>query len=569
MMKKNSSSQRESTVQVLGEEKEVMSLKPEPIGPIPQETARVAKAACPNSSTFIKMRDTLGVLFQDEMFADLFPNDGQPALAPWRLALVTIMQFAEGLSDRQAAEAVRTHIDWKYALGLELEDEGFDFSVLCEFRARLIEGHAEYLLFEAMLIYLKHQGLVKAGGRQRTDATHVLAAVRATNRVVCVGETLRAALNTLAEVEPEWLHSFAPDEWYERYAHRIEEYRLPKGKEKRTAVVETMGTDGYALLDAIFSTPEMNWLRHVSAVETLRRVWVQQFELVDGQARFRADDSIPPPAKMICSPYDVQATYGRKLTTWWVGYKVHLTESCDAGVPRLITHVETSRAGHGDVDVTPVIHQGLKEKELLPTEHLTDTNYAEAKQFVQSRQEYGIDLIAPTRADHKWQGKEKQGFDASSFHIDWDAQKATCPAGQQSASWTPAIDRYDNQVIKIKFSMKACKPCPLKAHCTKAPRRTISVRIQEHHEALQQARARQKDAAFWEKYRARSGIEGTISQGVRAFGMRRSRYRGMEKTHLQHLIIATTINLVRVLAWSEGKPLAKTRTSRFAALAAY
>jgi transposase len=208
-----------------GEEKEVMSLKPESIGPIPQDTARVAKAACPNGSTFIKMRDVLGVLFEDTMFVNLFPQDGQPALAPWRLALVTLMQFAEGLPDRQAAEAVRTRIDWKYALGLELEDKGFDFSVLCEFRARLIEGNAEYLLFEAMLTTLKQQDLIKAGGRQRTDATHVLAAVRAINRVVCVGETLRAALNTLAEVAPEWLRSFAPDEWYERYAHRIEEYR--------------------------------------------------------------------------------------------------------------------------------------------------------------------------------------------------------------------------------------------------------------------------------------------------------------------------------------------------------
>lgn len=544
-----------------------MSLKPEPIGPIPQETARVAKAACPKGSTFIQMRDVLGVLFEDSMFVKLFPPDGQPALAPWRLALVTLMQFAEGLSDRQAAEAVRTRIDWKYALGLELEDEGFDFSVLCEFRARLIEGHAESLLFEAMLTYLKQHGLIKAGGRQRTDATHVLAAVRATNRVVCVGETLRAALNALAEVAPEWLRSFAPDEWYERYAHRIEEYRLPKGKEKRTAVVETIGADGSALLDAIGSTPELHWLQQVPAVEILRRVWVQQFEVVDGKRRFREDDSIPPPAKMICSPYDVEATYGRKLTTWWVGYKVHLTESCDEDAPRLITHVETSRAGNGDVDVTPVIHEALKEQNLLPTEHLTDTNYAEAKQFVQSRQQYGIDLIAPTRADHKWQGQAKQGFDASSFQIDWQAQQVRCPAGQQSASWTPAVDRYDNQVIKIKFSMKDCKPCPLKAQCTVAPRRTISVRVQPHHEALQRARARQKEASFWEKYRARSGIEGTISQGVRAFDMRRSRYRGMEKTHLQHVIIATAINVVRVLAWSEGKPLAKTRTSRFAALA--
>ena len=544
-----------------------MSLKPEPICPVPQETARVAKAAFPNSSTFIKMRDELGVLFQDEMFAALFPKVGQPALAAWRLALVTIMQFAEGLSDRQAANAVRGHLDWKYALSLELEDSGFDFSVLSEFRSRLIVGNAEYLLFETMLTCFKQRGLIKAGGRQRTDATHVLAAVRAINRVVCVGETMRAALNTLAEVAPAWLRSFAPDEWYERYEHRVEEYRLPKAQAKRTAFVEAIGADGYALLEAIYTTPELNWLHHVPAVEILRQVWVQQFEFSEGKPHFRSNDNIPPPPKMICSPYDVEATYGRKLTTWWVGYKVHLTESCDEDSPRLITHVETSRAGNGDVDVTPVIHQALKEKALLPTEHLTDTNYAEAKQFVQSRQQYGIDLLAPTRADHKWQAKEQQGFDAARFEIDWDAQKVTCPAGCESSSWTPAIDRYDNQVIKIKFSMKDCKSCQLKEHCTKAPRRAISVRIKEHHQALQEARVRQKGAEFQEKYRSRAGIEGTISQGVRAFGLRRSRYRGKEKTHFQDLAIATAINLVRVLAWLDGEPLAKTRTSKFAALA--
>ena len=131
---------------------------------------------------------------------------------------------------------------------------------------------------------------------------------------------------------------------------------------------------------------------------------------------------------------------------------MHLTERCDEDAPRIIPHVETSRAGNGDVDRTPGMHQALKEKELVPKEHLTDTHYAQAKQFVQSQRHYGIDLIAPTRADHKWQAKEHQGFDAGSFHFDWEEQNATCPAGRKRLSWTPAIDRRDNQVIKIKFS---------------------------------------------------------------------------------------------------------------------
>lgn len=179
--------------------------------------------------------------------------------------------------------------------------------------------------------------------------------------------------------------------------------------------------------------------------------------------------------------------------------------------PHLITHVQTSRAGNGDVDVTPVIHQALQEKGLLPSEHLTDTNSAEAKQFTESRLQYGIDLIAPTRADNKWQAKEQQGFDAASFRIDWEAQQASCPADHQSVSWTPAIDQRDNRVIKIKFSMKDCKKCALKQSCTKSQRRTISLRTKDHHEALLAVRARQKDAAFWEKYRSRAGIEGTLS----------------------------------------------------------
>src|SRR4051794_24525994 len=229
-----------------------MSLKPRPIGPIPELTAYVARAAFPDGNPYVSLRDALGTFYHDERFAALFPDRGKPAETPWRLALVTVLQYAEGLADRQAAEAVRSRIDWKYALGLELTDPGFDSSVLCEFRARLVAGGAERLLLEAMLRTCKAHGLVKARSKQRTDSTHVLAAIRTLNRLELMGETLRAALNSLATVAPQWLRSWAPPAWFDRYAARIEESRLPKGEEARSAHGEAVGDDGFRLLEAVY-----------------------------------------------------------------------------------------------------------------------------------------------------------------------------------------------------------------------------------------------------------------------------------------------------------------------------
>ena len=182
-----------------------MSMRPREISPVPEETARVARAANPKGNVYMRMRDELGSIYEDQMFVSLFPRRGQPAEAPWRLALVTVMQYMEGLSDRQAADGVRERIDWKYALGLELTDPGFDFSVLSEFRTRLLTGEAETQLRQALLELCKRRGWLKARGRQRTDSTHVLAAIRDLNRLECAGETLRHTLNVLAEVAPDLL----------------------------------------------------------------------------------------------------------------------------------------------------------------------------------------------------------------------------------------------------------------------------------------------------------------------------------------------------------------------------
>ena len=205
-----------------------MSLHPSPVDPVPEETARVARAAFPKGSVAIRVRDELGVIYRDELFAPLFPARGRPAEAPWRLMLVTLLQFAENLTDRQAAEAVRSRIDWKYALALPLEDAGFDASVLSEFRTRLLRGEPERRLFDTLLDRLQAAGLLEARGRQRTDSTHVLAAVRALTRLGVVGETLRHALNSLAVVAPAWLRAqLQPDLGPVGRALRAPLHRLP------------------------------------------------------------------------------------------------------------------------------------------------------------------------------------------------------------------------------------------------------------------------------------------------------------------------------------------------------
>ncbi len=253
-----------------------MSLDPVLYYALPEDTARVARAAFPKGNVYMRMHDAFGALYHNPSFAPLFSARGRPAIAPARLALVTVMQYVEGLSDQQAAEAVRGRIDWKYALCLELDDPGFDSSVLSEFRARLIAGEVEHLLLDTLLARCRERHLLKARGRQRTDATHVLAAVRALNRLELVGETLRHALNALAVAAPGWLVAHRQPEWADRYARRVDDYRLPPGQTARQAPADDIGADGDALLTDVYGAAAPAWLRELPAVKTLRRVWVQQ-----------------------------------------------------------------------------------------------------------------------------------------------------------------------------------------------------------------------------------------------------------------------------------------------------
>jgi transposase len=544
-----------------------MSLQAQPIPPIPELTIRIARAAFRKGNVYMQMRDLLGTFFTDDQFADLYPTDGQPAYAPWRLALVSVMQFAENLTDRQAADAVRSRIDWKYALSLELTDEGFDFSVLSEFRQRLVAHEAGERLLNEMLAQFAQAGLLSSGGKQRTDSTYVLASVRALNRLELVGRTLQAALDAVAALTPEWLRDWAAPEWYTRYSQPLTTFRLPEKTEEREALAVQIGWDGLALMEAIYhhpATPAI--LRELEAVEILRQVWVQQYVLVEGNLRWRTREEMPPAARLIQSPFDVDAHYSRKRTVEWVGYKVHLTETCNDDTPNLITHVLTTDATEQDVDAVEPVHQDLEEIDCLPDDHLVDMGYTSAPLLYDSQNDYGVNLVGPVVEKKTWQHATGYGLDA--FTIDWATRRVTCPEGAVSEPWTLHEHRREHDLTRLKFPIATCRACAVHDLCTRHDRRTLSFHEQPVFEAVQQRKQEQHTEEFRTHYGKRAGIEGTISQSVFALGMRRSRYRGLEKTHLQHIFTAMAMNITRVLNWYNDVPRSQTRVTRFGQLAA-
>jgi transposase len=549
-----------------------MSMYPQALGAIPAETARVARAACPKGTLAMRLREVLGGLYQDQDFVALYPVEGQPAYAPWRLAVITVLQYVENLSDRQATNAVRERIDWKYALGLELTDAGFDYSLLSAFRTRLVNEASETLLLERLLEECKRQDWLKAGGKQRTDSTHVLARVRSLSNLECVGETLRAALNDLATCAPEWLGKQISPDWFERYSHRVENYRLPKAESQRTTLAQQIGADGLHLLQALAQADAPEGLKERESVEVLRQVWQQYYEVSEGQAKWRAGPQAGEGEGIIRSPYDPEAQSGKKRETVWLGYKAHLTETCavegeeaeaKARRPHLIVSVQTTVAPVQDVEMTVSIQEELAQRGVLPNEQYVDTGYVDAELLVSSQQDYGIRLVGPALADNSWQSKAGQGFDGANFQLDWQSEQATCPQGQQSSRWGMVGER-----IEVVFARQVCADCPVHNQCTQSQTtgRVLHLRPQAAHGALQARREEQQTPEFRKEYTTRAGIEGTISQAVRGMGLRRAAYDGLHKTHLQHVLTAVAVNLVRIDAVLTGIPREKTRLSPFARL---
>lgn len=280
----------------------------------------------------MRIREELGEVYADARFAAAFGVRGRPGISPGQLMMASVLQFTENLAGRQAADAVRDRVSWKYALGLELDDQGFDASVLSEFRSRLVAGDLTCLALDALLERLAGLGLVKAGGRQRTDSAHVLGAIRELNRLELAGETLRAALEALAVAVPDWLAGAIDESWQQVYGARIDDLHLPESQASRQALMVRYGADGYYLLEQVHGPGAPAWLRELPAVQALRRIWIQQFcrEVTDGRQEVRRreklpeGDGLPPGRDRLISPYDLDARYSIKRETGWGGYKAPL-----------------------------------------------------------------------------------------------------------------------------------------------------------------------------------------------------------------------------------------------------
>ncbi len=381
---------------------------------------------------------------------------------------------------------------------------------------------------------LREKGLLKGHKRQRTDSTHILAAIRPLNRLETLGETFRAALNSLAVAAPDWLAQLLQKDWFDRYGRRTENYRLPKLDSERETLGNQIGTDGLALLKAVYDPRAPEWLHCLPAVEILRQVWVQQFYApVEGKVQWRSPSDMPPSTIAIHSPYDVEAHYSSKRSVNWVGYKAHVTEICDENSPHFITHVHTTLSTVTDEALVEPIHASLSEKSLLPEEHLMDNGYVTAELLVSSQTDYGVELIGPVRSDPSWQAQNHPKFANSNFQIDWNKQVAICPRGHQSQTWSQKTDKSGQPVIKIRFSQSTCGTCSSRSRCTRAKvePRSLTIRTQFEHIALQNRREVQNTPEFLKIYHQRAGIEGTLSQGTRRSDLRQSRYLGLAKTH--------------------------------------
>jgi transposase len=501
--------------------------------------------------------DHIHEMIDEDGFIDMYSAIGRPGISPMILLLVTLFQFVEKLPDRQATEMARTRMDWKYGLRQELTWVGFHYADLCNFRKRLVAHDRFKVIFDQLVTYLRERNLIRVGVNQRTDSTHILGAVRQLSRLELVWETLRLALSELISSDARWVVRFLPATFVEEHSQRRSDYRL--SETQLSAAMQQAGADGLWLVAQVESLG--SHLQAGSAFTLLKRVLDEQFERRDDGLHARSNKVSC--GDVIDSPYDPDSRYGAKGSQQWHGYKLQVTEMVGAA-QRFITDVDVTTSLETDNRALLTIHQRLHQRRLLPTKHYADQGYVDGQTIEDSQRLYGVNLRGRVQnGSHK-----PVGFRLSDFQVNVQHRRAICPDGRESTRWK-TVDRRDKKVAHRVWFGSQCRDCVFfaKDRCT-TDRRGRALDISPYHETLQARRAEMAHPAFQREMRQRNGIESTISELVRAHGIRRSRYRGLQKTRLQAHFVATATNLKRLAKILGNQPAAnwllfQTRTVRF------
>jgi transposase len=514
---------------------------------VPADIAEIGQRLLPKDNLYRQIGDRFNELFPEESVFDAFHDTaGRGVIPRLLLALVTVLQMMERVPDRTAADFVVSRLDWKYALHLPLGFTGFHFTNLNHWRALLEKKQDERVFFDELVHKLQAAGLIKNRGKMRTDSTHILAVVQRLGQMELVSETVRLALRATTEVASDWVEQTVPGDLQERYSERQREYGLTGDEVRRKLVLA--GTDGFRLLDYVDqSAPQV--VRVLSAIETLRQVLSQQFP---------AGPEQPPTSKrptggdIVESPHEAEARRGTKRRQSWTGYKLQITETCDEDQPRLIVEIEVTGALENDSPELPKVQERLEERGTLPGEQQVDQGYMSGKNLVTSAAR-GVNLMGKPLADT--QGPE--GFRQGDFQIDESAKRATCPEGQTSKVWAECKDPAGGpSTIKIRFDATTCQQCACFGKCTSSTKGR-SLTLNPYREALETRRSEAKTEAFLTKLHIRAGIEATISEAVRRYGLRSARYRGRARLRLQAYFTAVAMNLRRLGRWwAQARPQA-------------
>lgn len=511
-----------------------MTMRGRELSEMPPETAAIGEKVLKEDDPYRVIGEQLADILADEEFAGMYEATGRNAIWPSVLAMVTLFQFQESVPDREAARMVATRIDWKYALRLPLDYEGFDFSVLCDFRRRILEHGEEALLFEVVLEKVRALGFVRKRGKARTDSTAVLGAVRALSLLETVTETLRVAVRAIERAEFDWAEGQLPASFRERYARTRPDYRL--SREEREAALLEAGRDGLWLLERTQAGP--GELRGLEELRLLGKVLEQRYELAGGKVALR--EQAAECAELVVTPHDAGVRIGEKRGRQWMGEKAHVSETAEESGPNFITDVTTANASGGDADSLPEIRGNLSRRDVAPGEQYVDAGYVSGKALAES-EGASILLLGPPLED-----TSKQEFKIAAFEIDRAARRAVCPGGKASVGWNERTEPDGSRAAMIQFSSKDCTPCPLRSRCTTA-KRGRRLHLGEHYERVEARRAEARTEAFQKRMHSRAAIEATLSELVRAHGFRRHRYRGDAKRSFENLLKGAACNLKRLV----------------------